>query len=143
MDDSSSSTMNYGPYERLNSSGSKYGNPTLKCPEPKDANGIMRTYGGIYKLKIGLLSADEMNYAGLPFSGSASSNNYLYKNYYWWGLSPYSFHDSNAFVFGGYSGYLYSNIVDITIGVRPVINLTTDTLTTSGDGSANTPYEVQ
>ncbi len=137
-------TLYYGAYERLaNSSSVSYGKPTLKCPEPKDATGQMRTYGGIYKLKIGLLTADEMNYAGLPYSGSASSNNYLYKSYYWWGLSPYYFYSSYAHVFGGNDVYLSGNSVRSTSGVRPVINLTSDTLITSGDGSTNSAFEVE
>ena len=141
-DDDSSSTMNYGARERL--VGTNKGNPTLICLDPKDKNNTMRTYGGVYKLKIGLLSADEMNYAGLSYSSpNATSNNYLYKTYVWWGLSPRSFDSSYASVFDGGYGDLYYRNVSYTYGVRPVINLTTDILTTSGDGSANTPYEVQ
>ena len=133
----------YGAFERLSPNGSKYVNPTLTCPDPTDANGQMRTYGGVYKLKIGLLTADEMNYAGLRYyGGSATSNNYLYKSYGWWSLSPFN-SSSYVSVFSGNYGDLINGSVDNTNGVRPVINLTTDTLTTTGDGSANTPYEVQ
>ncbi len=137
-------TLYYGAYTRL-VSGSNYGNPTLKCLEPKDQNGQMQTYGGIYKLKIGLLTADEINYAGLPYytNTNASSSNYLYKTYNWWSLTPNTFYGLSTGVFNGSGAFYYSYGVDNSNGVRPVINLTADILTTAGDGSENTPYEVE
>ncbi len=143
VDDDSSNTMYYGAYERLSSSGSNYGNPALKCPDPTDATGQMRTYGGVYKLKIGLLSADETSYAGLPNNENASSHNYLYKQYNWSGLSPSRFSYSFKGVYQAGGGKLLEYPVTSYSSVRPVINLTPDTLITTGNGSADTPYEVQ
>ncbi len=134
----------YGPYTRI-VSGSNRGHPILTCPDPTDQNNTMRTYGGVYQLKIGLLSADEMNYAGLSYSSSkaASSNNYLYKSYDWWSMSPSNSGTGYADVFYGNGGAIKIQYVSFTsTNVRPVINLNADTLTTSGDGSSSSPYEV-
>ncbi len=153
---SEASTTYYGAYERVaNKSSSKYGQPTLICPNPTAGTGYSNTdtttvngtryhtYGGLYKLKIGLLSADEMNYAGFAYSSPyALSSNYLYKGVPWWGLSPYYFSSGNAYVLRGNSGYLYDVTVNNTSsGVRPVINLKADVMAT-GSGSSGSPYVI-
>ena len=60
--------MYYGAYERVHNSGSNYGYPTLVCPDStvgpdyleEDTTVVKETryhtYGGVYKLKIGLLN---------------------------------------------------------------------------------------
>ncbi len=137
-------TLNYGARERL--VGTNKGNPTLICPDPKDKNNTMRTYGGVYKLKIGLLSADEMNYAGLSwYEPHASDKNYLHKNNVWWGLSPYEFNSNSiagAYVLAGRPGELVSHYVDDAYEVRPVINLNQNIQVSGGNGMKDTPYVI-
>ena len=133
-------TEYYGAYNRMYK-----GTPTLKC-----AN-TMETYGGNYKLKIGLLTADEGNYAGINYKSiSATSSttskgvdktNYLYYGKYWFSMTP-SFGRLNClFTNGIYSNGLVSNRV-MARYIRPVINLKSDIQITSGDGSESNPYVI-
>ena len=60
-------------------------------------------------------------------------------------MSPNDFDDGYAYVRGVHSnGYasIYSNYVNDSHGVRPVINLKADSLK-SGDGTASNPYTVE
>ncbi len=129
----------YGAYNRINIK-----QPSLKCPEPAKQDGSLRDYGGIYKTKIGLITADEMNMAGLSLSGSdqpADKTNYLYQNDWWWSFSPYySFYIAG--VFEGHYDYFGYGHTNYTGAVVPVINLSADTLITTGDGSTEHPFEV-
>ncbi len=72
-----------------------------------DVSNGNHTYGGVYKLKIGLLSTDEIVLAGFKPSGSGvTTSNYLYYTGcdYFPSSSPTSFNFGIAKVF---SGYLY------------------------------------
>lgn len=75
------SSSSYNSYNRLGSSGSNK-TPTFKCN--KSTN-----YGGSYSLKIGLITADELSYAGAVYN-SANSNYYLKYNKSYWTMTPYS-----------------------------------------------------
>ena len=126
---SSGTTFYYAPYERIVSTHQ----PTLKCSNTND----------IYTTKVGLITADEVMFAG----GTPSSNNsyYLYTGQYYWTMSPYRFNaaNSNAFVFAVWSdGLLDRGNVDWTaLGVRPVLNLSAD-VTLTGSGTQTDPYVV-
>ncbi len=125
---SSGSTFYYAAYDRV------YGStqPTLQCSNTND----------IYTTKVGLITADEVMYAG----GTTSSNNsyYLYTGQNYWTMSPYLAASSGyARVFDVWSdGYLYYYRVDNSSGVRPVLNLSADVTISSGDGTMNSPYIV-
>ena len=62
-------------------------------------------------------------------------------------MSPYRWNGNHAYVFrvGGssYPGYLDGSYVNFAIGARPVISLKSDVLYKTGDGSAESPYEIQ
>ena len=127
---SSGTTFYYAPYERILSTHQ----PTLKCSNTND----------IYTTKVGLITADEVMYAG----GTTSSNNsyYLYTGQHYWTMSPYYFYvgssSSWAFVFYVYSdGSLYRNYVYSTYGVRPAINISPE-VTITGSGTMSDPYVV-
>ena len=117
----------YGAYERIVSKKL----PSLKCPSPNNQSGEPRTYGGIYKTKIGLLTADEINMAGYSYYNSiyTTRKNYLYyvnvkqnnanntevsplppvifEPYMWrWSISPVYFSDNTASLFYLDSGYI-------------------------------------
>ncbi len=106
--------------------------PTLSCPS-----------GDVYTLKVGAITADEVEFAGGKNENNPSY--YLYNGQNYWTMSPYRWYSSNAQVFfvdaGGYLGnagvgYSYA-------GLRPVINLKEDVTFSSGNGTLDNPYVVQ
>ncbi len=149
----SSSNLYYGPYKRLNTDKK----PDLYCSNPtKQGGSENRLYGGIYQLKIGLLTADEMNFAGLAYysnSPYATRDNYLLKYlsnsavYWWWSISPGYSNMSDNNEFEGLSdgkvdaaptyGTDYSGNV-----ARPVINIAKN-VTVTGQGTIGDPYVIQ
>ena len=114
-------------------------NLSLKCPDTTE------NYGGSYKLKIGLLSADELNYAGFVFrqntKTTATNANYLYVSTgnWWHTMTPYY----KTVSYRGYTSYFSNNNLYSVIKVRPVINLKSDIQITGGDGSKSNPYIVE
>ena len=111
--------------------------PTLKCPTTSES------YGGSYRLKAGLITADELVLAGE--SMGVVGNSYLNSgssNIYYWSMSPTNFDIGNAYVWIEIE-YLNNNYVNSNFGVRPVINVTTENGFTSGDGTATSPYVIQ
>ena len=123
---SSGTSFYYAAYERRSN-----GTPSYECSNTND----------LYTTKIGLITVDEVMYAG-GINGS-NYGYYLYTGNYYWTMSPRSFVGSVADVFRVNSnGYLGSNRVDYTSGVRPVINLRADVQIIGGDGSSFNPYVV-
>ncbi|HJJ17160.1 MAG TPA: hypothetical protein OIM63_03640 [Bacilli bacterium] len=129
----------YGAYARIYEH-----QPSLKCPDTS------QLYGGNYKLKIGLMTADEANYAGLSVKAPhATTNNYLYYSSNWWFMTPCAkLITSNATLSSESTaassiGITPQIFVTYTFYVRPVINLKSNTLITSGDGSLSNPYVIK
>ena len=137
----------YGAYIRLYTNKS----PSFKCTDSQDLYTTPGSSKGNGALKvsstdetptpIGLISADEVAFAGGVY-GSANKSYYLYNNAYYWTMSPYYFDGSNAnvFVVDDYGG-LYYYYVDYTYGVRPVINIRSDVALT-GTGTTTDPYKI-
>ena len=123
------SSFNYAAYNRINT-----GAPTLACNS-----------GDIYTLKVGLITADEVIYAGGKNTNNTSY--YLYNEQVYWTMSPanYGIYGVGVLVVNS-SGYLnngYTDSVSSTFGLRPVINLKADTLfAAGGNGTLNNPYVV-
>ena len=108
--------------------------PTLKCPTTSES------YGGSYRLKAGLITADELVLAGESFG--VVGNSYLSiggSNMYYWSMSPAVFSYGSAGVWDEFE-WLNYYLVGTNYAVRPVINVTTDNGFTSGDGAASNPY---
>ena len=132
----------FASYDRLRQSITNYvkaNEPTLKCPATSES------YGGSYRLKAGLITADELALAGECFG--RYNDGYLNPGYmYYSSMTPAEFLNSGAgltaFVFGENDGRLLSVGVYLDTGVRPVINVTTDDGFTSGDGTAENPYVI-
>ena len=96
----------------------------------------------LYQTKIGLITADEVAYAGGKYNTN-NSGYYLYTGNAYWTMSPYYFYGSNAYVLLMYSmGFLSNYGVNNTSGVRPVINLSADTTIKSGNGTISSHYEI-
>lgn len=130
--------------------------PTLSCPD-----------GDIYSLKVGLLTADEVELAG----GKDINNNayYLYNGQQYWTMTPAYMSSSSSwsascggagvFIVDSGGRLLTDNVEAyscVTIvydnktstastegyGLRPVINLKSDITFSSGSGTLTNPYVV-
>ena len=136
---SSTSTVYYGARDRVETNKK----PSLECPDPKDKKGTIRPYGGIYKTKIGLITADEMNMAGFSsYNGlNATSNNYLYIKSDWWSLSPCG-SLAYATIFEGNNGRIEGTVTNSTQAVMPVINLNSN-VTATGEGTSTNPFIIE
>ena len=110
--------------------------PTLKCPSTSES------YGGSYRLKVGLITADELALAGE--SSYVEGNSYLNpgeNGYFYWSMTPAVFDNDHANVWDEGGGLdLYS--VNYQYVVRPVINVTTNNGFTSGDGTVENAYVI-
>ena len=130
----------YGAYIRLVNSK----NPTFECENESDLYTISGSENGNKALTypIGLITADEVAYAGGVY-GSANQSYYLYTNSYYWTLSPSYFNDSNAGVFYvDLYGSLNISWVYSPDGVRPVINLKANVTISEGNGTSSNPYVI-
>ena len=129
----------FASYDRLGQAFASYAkpnNPTLKCPSTSES------YGGSYRLKAGLITADELVLGGENLG--VTTDSYLNpgdSEMYYWTMSPAAFINSNADVWIDY-GVLINDTMYNYRAVRPVINVTTDNGFTSGDGTASDPYVV-
>lgn len=114
--------------------------PILTCPNPLDTDGSEIKYGGVYKLKIGLLTADEMKMAGAAtdYPNYASSDFYL-SNLSGWSMTPRN--GGNMQFISVYLNDPY-NYVQYPSNTIPVINLKPD-VTFKGSGTASDPYVIQ
>ena len=130
----------YGAYIRLITNKA----PTFECQNDSDLYTVGSASGGNKALDypIGLITADEVAYAGGVY-GSNNTSYYLYTGQYYWTMSPYNTNSSGtARVFNVNSnGSLDWHGVDNAYGVRPVINLKADVQFT-GEGTVNSPFEV-
>ncbi len=135
----------YGAYIRLyNGNNTSNALPTFECPD-EDLYTIKGSYQGNQALSypIGLITADEISYAGgVVFENNTSY--YLFTNQSYWAISPYM-SGNNALVFGITStGRLVlpaGGDASSVVGVRPVINLKADVQLT-GSGISTDPYVV-
>ena len=110
--------------------------PTLICPQTSES------YGGSYRLKAGLITADELVLAGEYFGLETTSYLNLGElGIDYWSMTPAGFSDGHAHGWIEYEG-LTNDYVDDINAVRPVINVTTENGFTSGDGTASSPYVI-
>ena len=137
----------YAAYNRLASTKQ----PTLKCPNDNNGGKLSKftvddtTNGnGNLTYKIGLLTADEIAFSG-SIAYTYNRSTYLQENTgttWWWSLSPGGFDGDYASVWLVYSGYLDSNSVGYSTGLRPAISLISSTSVT-GNGTSDNPYVVK
>ncbi|CDF11552.1 unknown [Mycoplasma sp. CAG:776] len=132
----------YGGYIRLNINES----PSLKCKNNEDMYTVSGSSRGNKALTnpVGLITADEVAMAG-GVSGRSNKSYYLHTGQTYWTMSPSYFYATNSTaqvsrVHSG--GILDSWSVDVTHGVRPVINIASNATIKSGNGTSSTPYEI-
>ena len=108
--------------------------PDFKCSS--DGNGK-----GVVNASVGLLTYDEVVYAG-GYYAQNNNNYYLYNNTYFWTMSPAGFSGSYSYVWSVDStGNINNYSVNVTYAVRPVIILNADTLAT-GSGTSSDPFVI-
>ena len=104
--------------------------PTLSC-----------TSGDTYTLKVGAITADEVEFAGGKNANNTSY--YLYNGQNYWTMSPNRWYGYASVCFVNSYGNLAYDDVHGTYGLRPVINLRSDTqFQAGGNGTLNNPYVV-
>ena len=134
--------------------------PTFKCSESATndysrftvdvatlSNGN-KTNGNL-KYPIGLLSADEVSFAGAYKFNQTNQSYYLYNSSRtsdWWLSSPNSYDGSSTYEW--YVRYSYgsvpaSGVVNISRAFRPSINLKAELLVGGGDGTSSNPYTIK
>ncbi len=124
-----SNTFYYAAYERTIE---KFA-PTLSCA-------ALDTYS----LKVGLITADEAEFAG--GTGSDNKQYYLYNGQNYWTMSPHywdGFSDwTYMFAVLSNGSFRWADVDWNGPGVRPVINLKANVQISSGDGTKDNPYIV-
>ena len=117
--------------------------PDYKCPVASDKFTTTTAKGnGKLSYPVGLITADEITFAGLP-AGKTNNSFYLYTGDYYWAGSPNEFIDGyNAyeFIVNG-DGGLRSGFVYRYRGVRGVVSLSSESKLL-GSGTYNDVYTV-
>ena len=133
----------YGAYIRLVNSSK---NLTFECLDPDNDLYTVNDSGQGNKLlnyPIGLITANEIAFAGGVIYGEPNNKYYHYTNQTYWTMSPCFFDNNHAQEIAVYSdGFFDSWYVSDTYGVRPVINLSPNVQIT-GSGTVSDPYLVQ
>ena len=138
----SGSNLNFGAFTRLYTNKT----PTLKCQNTRDKFTVDASNGnGALKYPVGLITADEIAYAGGKYYSSSADVNrsfYLYTGQSYWALSPYFFNSSAACEFGLYYDGTLRNFLNTSIGVRPSVSLQPGIVKTGGSGTATEPFVI-
>ena len=107
--------------------------PSFDCTTDGNGKGVVRG-------KVGLITIDEVLFAGGVIGNDL--NFYLKNENAYWMMSPAGFYYYGAYAWNVAIGYTSSNYVGNALGVRPVLNLSADTLV-SGSGTSSDPYIVK
>ena len=148
---STGSSFNYAPYGRLATNKT----PTYNCANIKDAFSGSNSEAKL-TYPIGLMTADELIYAGGKYSTNLpspyawyylnSSGESITGSTLWWSLSPFVWVGSDCGVWRVYGssnpGHLEYSYVHISWGARPAISLKSCIKYSTGNGAPETPYEI-
>ena len=130
----------FASYDRVVQSMTNYtknNEPTLKCPSTSES------YGGSYRLKAGLITTDELVLAGEnPGVVTDSYLNPGENGIWYWTMTPARFLYDTASVWDGFER-LDDSDVYYGDAVRPVINISTEGMTLTGDGTIDNPYVLE
>ena len=148
------STTNYTTLTSWNSTGTEYYygangrvwnspvSPDYKCPVASDKFTKTTAKGnGKLSYPVGLITADELTFAGLP-AGETNNSFYLHTGANYWAGSPFEFSGSGSygFVVGGVGDLNFYNVAG-NIGVRGVVSLSSESKLL-GSGTYNDVYTV-
>ena len=150
-------------YYYIDTSSKQYGTvgtgPTLICPLDNDGGKLSQLTvsdtingNGALNYKVGLLTVDEVLYAGsIDWSGyqalnysDSSINSYLKENASdgYWSFSPVNFAGSASVLRVGGLGYVNSVLVAGSGGLRPAVSLTSATTISGGNGTSSNPFVI-
>ena len=137
----------FAPRTRLLDAAVPNKTATLICANTNDKFSVTSAKGNAkLTYPVALITADEVALAGGKYN-EKNENFYLRTNGYFWTMSPSHFSSSNAYasVFSVYpTGMLYlNNSVTSGIGLRAVVNLSSNTQIMMGDGTASNPYVIE
>ena len=141
----------YAPNGRLNTNKT----PTYNCANIKDAFSGNNSEAKL-TYPIGLMTIDEIAYAGGKYNTNLpspyawyylnSAGGSITGRIWWWSLSPNIWDGSSSDIWSvrcsSNPGYLGSNYVSNSTGVRPVLSLKSCIKYSTGDGSATNPYTI-
>lgn len=114
--------------------------PSLACKNKNDSFTVGSENGnGALIYPVGLLTSDEVMYAGSKIDTN-NNNYYLYTGNLYWTLSPRLYEMmARGFPVGSSGGlYKYGNVKD-QWGVRPLVSLKPNTRYIGGDGTVDNP----
>ena len=136
------SNTSYGPYRRYYQTKQ----PTLKCAQTNDLFTLSTNTKGNKALTypIGLITVDELMLSGYA-DGYINKSAYTYSTSYYWTLSPSAFYDAATAAAEFHlndSGFPGGSLVTGNLGVRAVVNLSSDAKISGGIGTANNPFEI-
>ncbi|MDY4544564.1 MAG: hypothetical protein SPE00_04530 [Bacilli bacterium] len=140
----STGTYDYGAYGRVWTPLLPSVLPDYKCPLDSDRFTVNKINGkgnGVLNYPIGLITADELTFAGLP-GRETNGSFYLHTGAYYWSGSPGRFDDGAAyeFVVRG-DGFMFDDSVMSSGRVRGVVSLSSKAKL-SGNGTYNDVYRV-
>ncbi len=96
----------------------------------------------VYSYYVGLISADEIGYAGVSLLLD-NSDFYLYSGFIYWSGSASNFFDGDALSFCvNDDGFLGDVWVNYGRAVLPVVSLSSSAQYSGGDGSIGNPYTI-
>ena len=127
----------YACYERIAmppAMGNEGNQPTFVCPQTNDN----------YRLKAGLLTADEAVFAG-ELLGVRQTRNFVYpgETYNYWTMTPYGSQGTMSLLFVLAYQFRSNFEANEPYGVRPVINISSDNgFIETGNGTADNPYVI-
>ena len=135
----------YASYDRLGQNDNNFAKPnapTLKCPSTSES------YGGSYRLKAGLITADELVFAGENLG--VVTDSYLNPGSYnmeYWSITPAAFAYNRADVYLAAYDLNFVSVANANANaeyksIRPIINIDANSRFTSGDGTASNPYII-
>ena len=143
-------------YERLDANNKgRNASPTYNCANKKDAFSVNNKEAKL-TYPIGMMTADEITFTGVvPFSGSIetsspwiflnSDNKHITNEAPWYTMTVYY---GTAVWSAGRTSFPIGSLVFTGIGydvigiVRPVVSIKSCAIYKSGNGSANSPYEI-
>lgn len=133
----------YNGYYRIRNLGDF--SSTFKCSQANDRFTVSNSYGNqMNKYPIGLITADEVSFAGITYKDD-STYNYLNTGISYWTMTPERFDSSATVHVVRSAGNLGKNMYSTTRsenGIRPVINLKGNVIL-SGTGTLEDPYRVE
>ena len=111
---------------------------SFKCAEDGNNKGLINS-------SIGLLSYDEVVYAGGYYNQNNSDYYLNNSSIYWYTISPAGFFSSSRVWVITHVGTIYNYYAGVNDShcLRPVINLKSDTQISSGDGTKDSPFVIE